>query len=89
MLGIEPEQLTLPSLSPYQEEQPVLLTTEPFLSPRKFFLSQIFSGMLVHSYNPNTWEKDAARGPEGVQGHPYLHSKLKASLSYMRPCLKN
>lgn len=27
-------------------------------------------------------------GGSGVRGHPWLYSKFKVSLSYLRPCLK-
>lgn len=39
---------------------------------------------MVQAQNPRTWELEARRS---AQGHPLLHSKFKASLSYMSPSL--
>lgn len=41
---------------------------------------------MVHVCHLNTWEVETGRS--GVHGHPWLHSKFKASLSYMGTCLK-
>lgn len=38
------------------------------------------------AYNPSTGEVEAGRS--GVQDQPQPHSEFKASLAYMRPCLK-
>jgi hypothetical protein len=42
--------------------------------------------MVVHIYNPSTQEMEV-KEPE-VQGHPCLHNDFKASLGFMRLCLK-
>lgn len=38
--------------------------------------------MTLHTCPPSTWEMEA--GEPGVQGHPWLHSELKASLGFIR-----
>jgi hypothetical protein len=44
-------------------------------------------GVVVHTYNPSTWE--AETGCSQVQGQFGLHSEFKANLSYkVTPCLK-
>ena len=40
--------------------------------------------MAVHAWNPSTEAVKAGRSKDALK----LHSKIKASLSYMRPCLK-
>lgn len=39
----------------------------------------------VHGCYPSLWEVGAEGS--GVQGHPWLHRKVKANLAYMKPCL--
>lgn len=39
-----------------------------------------------HAYSLSTWQVEA--GESRIQGYPWLHVKLKASLCCMRPCLK-
>lgn len=41
---------------------------------------------VLYACHLNIWEVDA-RGSE-VQNHPWLHTNLKVSLGYTRPCLK-
>lgn len=43
-------------------------------------------GLMVHGCNPST--KELETGGLGVVHKPQLHSKFKASVGYMRPCLK-
>lgn len=43
--------------------------------------------MVVHAYNPDTWEVEAEGS--GIQGQSRLHKDLKVTLGYMRPCLQN
>ena len=40
--------------------------------------------MVLHSWNLNTQEVTESE----VQGHHWLHDKVKASLGYMKPYLK-
>ena len=41
---------------------------------------------MVNASNPSTWVIDAAGS--GVEGHPWLHSKLEVSLGCLRSYLK-
>lgn len=43
-------------------------------------------GMVGHSCNSSTLETESAR--LGVQDHPWVHIKFKASLGYMKHCTK-
>lgn len=52
------------------------------LSKRK----QRDQGLVAYACSPSTQEVDA--GGLGVHGHPWLHSKLEASLGHMRPIPK-
>jgi hypothetical protein len=40
----------------------------------------------VEASNPNNWETET--GKARIQGHLKLHTKSKASIGYIRPCLK-
>lgn len=43
--------------------------------------------MVVHVYNLSSWDLKA-EGSE-IQGHPWIHIELEASLGYVeRPCLR-
>lgn len=42
--------------------------------------------MVVNASNPSTWVIHA--GGSGVEGHPWLHSKLEVSLGCLRSYLK-
>lgn len=42
--------------------------------------------MVMQACNHSAWMIDT--GGSGVQGHSQQHSKFKASLGYIRPCLK-
>ena len=43
-------------------------------------------GTAMHTYKPSTWEVEV----EGSRIHLlWIHSEFKASLGYMRLCLKN
>lgn len=42
--------------------------------------------MVAHTCNPITGEVEARKS--GVQGHPEILNKFKASLGYLRLCLK-
>lgn len=42
--------------------------------------------MLAYACNPSMKELEA--GGPGMQGYPQLYGDFKASLSYMKPCLK-
>lgn len=43
-------------------------------------------GMVTHTCNLRTWEVEIGRS--WVQSCPQLHSEFKASLGYLKPCLK-
>lgn len=42
--------------------------------------------MAGHAYNLSTWV--VGPGRSGIQGYLYLHGKSKASLGYIKYCLK-
>lgn len=42
--------------------------------------------MVTHTSNLRTWEMGGGRSE--IQSHPKLHHQFKASLSYLRTCLK-
>ena len=42
---------------------------------------------MVHACSPSLSEAEAGR--PGIQSHLWLHTVFKASLGYMRPCLRN
>lgn len=46
---------------------------------------QIQSSLVGHTCHLSTLEVGAEGS--GVQGHPWLHRKVKANLAYMKPCL--
>lgn len=43
------------------------------------------TSVLLLACGPITWDLDA--GGSGIQGHPWLHSKIETSISYRRPYL--
>lgn len=53
-------------------------------SPWSDLQHTINPAMVLHSWNLNTQEVTESE----VQGHHWLHDKVKASLGYMRPHLK-
>lgn len=46
-------------------------------------------GSTATSQKPGMGTGDAEAGRSGLQGLPQLHHALRASLGYMRPCLKD
>lgn len=60
------------------------------LSPQKELklkISQRKLGVVVNACDPSAWEIKA--GDLGIHSWLWLSTKFKASLSYVRPCLKN
>lgn len=43
-------------------------------------------GVVASDLNPSSLEVEGTGSR--IQGHPQSHSKFKASLNYMRPCLR-